>query len=82
MINLQLHGSGSLLMRKVAPASRLAPASIGGMHTNLLVPSPLKINKMVGTSQIPPDVDLNLPHLNVTLTKAPEFPTNNANCKD
>ena len=46
---LSLHGSGILLMRKVAPASRLALASISGMHTNLLVPSLLKINKMILT---------------------------------
>ena len=49
MINLQLHGFGILLMRKVAPTSRLAPASMGGMHTNLPVPSSLKINKMILT---------------------------------
>ena len=47
MINLQLHGSGILLMRKVASTLRLAPTSIGGMHTNLTVPSSLKINKMI-----------------------------------
>ena len=49
MINLQLHGFGILLMRKVAPASRLAPASMGGMHTYFSVPSMLKINKMILT---------------------------------
>ena len=47
MINLQLHGSGILLMRKVAPASRLAPTSMGGMHIDLLILSSLKINKMI-----------------------------------
>ena len=49
MINLQLHGFSILLMRKVAPALRLTPASIGGMHTNLSVPFSLKINKMILT---------------------------------
>ena len=49
VINLQLHDFGILLMRKVAPASRLAPASMGGMHTNLQFPSALKINKMILT---------------------------------
>ena len=47
MINHSLHGSSTLLMRKVAPASRLAPTSISGMHTNLPVPFSLKINKMI-----------------------------------
>ena len=46
-INLQLHGSGLLLMRDMAPTLRLALASIGGMHTNLLIPSSLKIEKMI-----------------------------------
>ena len=49
MINFQLHGFGILLIRKVTPTSRLAPASIGGMHTNLQVPSAFKINKMILT---------------------------------
>ena len=49
MINLQLQSSGILLMRKVAPISRLAPASMGGMHTNHLVPSSLKVDKMIFT---------------------------------
>ena len=35
IINLQLHGFGILLMRKVAPALRLAPTSMGGMHTKI-----------------------------------------------
>ena len=47
MINLQLHGSGILLMRDVAPISRLSPASMGDMHTNFLVSSLLKIEKMI-----------------------------------
>ena len=47
MINLQLHGFGILLMRKVTPALRLAPASIGGIHINLSVPSVPKIDKMI-----------------------------------
>ena len=47
MINLQLHGSGILLIRKVAPAPRLAPTSIGGMHTNLPFPSSLNVDKMI-----------------------------------
>ena len=46
---LQLHGYGVLHMRKVALALRLVPASIGGMHTKLPVPSSLKINKMILT---------------------------------
>ena len=37
MINLQLYGFGILLMRKVAPVSRLAPASMGGMHTKITI---------------------------------------------
>ena len=49
MINLQLQGSGILLMRKVAPIFGLALASMGGMHTNLSVPSSLKVDKMVFT---------------------------------
>jgi len=49
MINLQLHGSGILLMRKVALASKLAPTSTGGMHSNLPIPYSLKINKMILT---------------------------------
>jgi len=47
MINLQLKGFGILLMRKVAPISGLTPTSMGGMHTNLPIPSALKINKMI-----------------------------------
>ena len=43
MINLQLHGFSILLIRDVAPAS------IGGMHTNFSVPSSLKIEKMILT---------------------------------
>ena len=34
-------------MRKVAPLSRLASVSMGGMHTNLPVPSTVKVDKMV-----------------------------------
>ena len=49
MINLQLHGSGILLKRDVAPTSRLALATIGCMHTNLLIPSSLKIEEMILT---------------------------------
>ena len=49
MINFQLQGPSILLVRKVAPISRLAPASVGGMHTNLPVTSSLKIDKMVLT---------------------------------
>ena len=49
MINFQLQGPSILLVRKVAPILRLAPASVGGMHTNLPVPSSLKIDKMVLT---------------------------------
>ena len=49
MINLQLQGSGIFLMRKVAPISGLASASMGGIHINLLVPSSLKVDKMVFT---------------------------------
>ena len=49
MINLQLHGFGILLVRRVALASRLALANMAGMHTNLPVPSTLKINKMILT---------------------------------
>ena len=51
MVNLQSQGSGILLMRKVAPISGmapisgLAPTSMGGMHTNLPVPSLLKVDK-------------------------------------
>ena len=37
MINLQLYGFGILLIRKVASASRLAPASMGGMHTKITI---------------------------------------------
>ena len=43
MINLQLHGSSILLIRDVAPAS------MGGMHTNFSILSSLKIEKMILT---------------------------------
>ena len=49
MINLQLHGSGILLMRDVAPTLRLALATIGCMHINLLIPSSLKIEEVILT---------------------------------
>ena len=49
MINLQLQGSDILLMRKVAPISGLDPANMGGMHTNLPVPSSLKVDKIIFT---------------------------------
>ena len=49
MINLQLHGSGILLKRDVAPTLRLALATIGCMHINLLIPSSLKIEEVILT---------------------------------
>ena len=48
-INLQLHASGIFLMRDVTYASRLAPASVRGVHTNLAVPSLLKVKELVLT---------------------------------
>ena len=47
VINLQLHGFGIFLMRKVTLALRLAPFSMSGMHTNFSVPSAFKINEMI-----------------------------------
>ena len=49
VINLQLHGFGIFLMRKVTPASRLALASMGGMHSNLPVLFVFEINEMIFT---------------------------------
>ena len=49
MINLQLHDSSVFLIRDMTPTLRVASTSMGGMHTDLLVPSLLKINKMILT---------------------------------
>ena len=49
LINLQLHGSGILLMRKVAPALRLTSACMGGMNTSLMVLSSFKVEEMILT---------------------------------
>ena len=48
-INLQLHGSSVFLMRDMTPTLRVAPTSMSGMHTNLLVLSLLKIEEMILT---------------------------------
>ena len=48
VINFQLQGSG-VLMRKVVLTSRLASTSLGCMHTDLPVPSSLKVDEMVFT---------------------------------
>ena len=47
MINFQLQGPGIFPMRKVARISGLNPASVGGMHINLTIPSSFKIDKEV-----------------------------------
>ena len=55
-VNLQLHASSILFMRDATPISRQAPTSMGGMHINLLVPSPFKVEKLVltlGTNRLP-----------------------------
>ena len=85
MINLQLHGFGILLMRKVALASRLAPASMCGIHTNLPVPSSFKIKKMILT--LGPHRFLQIRtwtyHSRTSNSlKHKKFPTDGANCKD
>ena len=49
MVNLKLHGFSILLIRNVTPTSRLAPISMGSMHTNLPVPPSLKIEKVIFT---------------------------------
>ena len=49
MINLQLRGSSVFRMRDMTPTSRVAPTSMGGMHTNFLALSLLKIEKMILT---------------------------------
>ena len=48
-VNLQLYASGILLMRDVTPASRLAPASMRGVQTNIMVPSSLKVEELILT---------------------------------
>ena len=48
-VNLQLHASGVLLMRDVTPASRLDPASMCGVHTNVAVPLSLKVEELILT---------------------------------
>ena len=48
-INFQLHGSSVFFMRDMTPTSRMTPIGMGGMHTNLLVPSLLKIEEMILT---------------------------------
>ena len=47
VVNLQLQASGILLVRDVAPALRLALASMRGVHTNLTVPPPFKVEELV-----------------------------------
>jgi len=47
MINLLLLGFGIFLMREVATTPRMAPTSMGSMHTPLPVPSSLKVDKMI-----------------------------------
>ena len=64
----------------MALASRLAPTSMGGMHTNLPVPSTLKINKMI--LSLGPHRCKDIIWLDVKITTAPEIPTDGANCKD
>ena len=49
MVNLQLQAPGVLLMEDVTPSLKLAPASMCGMHTNLTVPSPLKVEERILT---------------------------------
>ena len=49
MINLQLHGSGIFLMRRVAIASRLVIVYMGGVNTSLMVPPLFKVEEMILT---------------------------------
>ena len=84
-INLQLHGSSAFLMRDVTPTSRVAPTSMGGMHTNLVIPSSLKIHKMILT--LGPRRFLSIQtwtYHNWTLKSLQHqnFPTDGTNCKD
>jgi len=48
-INFQLHGSSVFLVRDMTPTLRVAPTSMGGMHTDFSVPSLLKIEEMILT---------------------------------
>ena len=48
-VNLQLQASGILLVRDVTPASRLAPTSMRGVHTNFAIPPSLKVEELVLT---------------------------------
>ena len=47
MINLLVHGFGIFLIREEATILRMAPTSMGSMHTLLPVPSSLEIDKMI-----------------------------------
>ena len=85
MINLQLQSSSILFMRKVAPISGLAPASMGGMHTNLPVPSSLKVDKLVftlGSHRFCLVWTWTYYSWTSNSLKHQEFPTNSVNCKD
>ena len=49
MVNLQLQAPGVLLVGDVTPSSRLAPASMHGVHTNFTVPPSLKVEELILT---------------------------------
>ena len=55
MVNFQLQDPGVLHVGDVTPSSRLAFASMRGVHTNLMVPSSLKVEElalMFGTNRL------------------------------
>ena len=57
MINLQLQAPGVLLVGDMTPSSRLALASMRGVHTNRTVPPPLKVEELIltlGTNRLLP----------------------------
>ena len=83
-INFQLHGFGILLIRDVAPTSRLAPSSMSGMHANFPIPSSLNIEKMIlmlGSHRFL--LIQTWAYYNWTLNSLlhKKFPTDDANCK-
>ena len=49
MVNLQLQGSSILPTREMALILGLTPTGLDGMHTPLLIPSSLEVDKMIFT---------------------------------
>ena len=55
MVNLQVQALGVLLVGDVTPSSRLAPASMHGVHTNFTIPLSLMVEElilMLGTNRL------------------------------